>query len=330
MIFLNAHEVRSALPWVPLIEALTEIFREGCTAPTRHHHDLTDGVGPGTLLIMPAWRDTLGLGVKLVTVFPDNRLRGLPAIAGLYVLFDPSRGNAVAALDGGELTARRTAATSAMAAKFMARRDAEVLTVVGTGRLCTNLIEAHSCVRRISKVYVWGRDRDKANTVVRNLGDKRAIVADDLETAVRQSDIVSSATLSTVPLVKGDWLRAGTHLDLVGAFKPYMRETDAAVWRKADVIVVDTHEGTRDEAGDILLAEAEGVAVFDRVRGSLFELARGQIVGRTDDRDITVFKSVGAAQEDIAAAHLAMRLSPKRVNAAATGAAIARDPVVAA
>jgi len=307
--FLDASEIRESLPWDLLIDALAETFRDGCVSPERHHHDMTDGVGPGTLLIMPAWQHRLGMGVKLVSVFPDNRTRGLPAIAGLYVLFDPQTGVPVATFDGGELTARRTAAASAMAARYMARRDASVLTVVGTGRLSGNLVRAHSQVRTITKVFIWGRDASKAELVVEELNDRRVQAVTDLEAAVRQSDIVSCATLSAKPLVHGAWLQPGVHLDLVGAFKPLMRESDAECWRKADVMIVDTPEGARHEAGDILQAEAEGVPVFARVRGSLTDLARGRIAGRTNDSDITIFKSVGAAQEDLAAAHLALSLA---------------------
>jgi ornithine cyclodeaminase len=306
MLSLDAEQVKRALPWAALVEALREMFRAGCHVPPRHHHEIGDGVGPGTLLLMPAWQAGVGLGVKLVTVFPENARQSLPSVAGLYVLFDPATGFPMAILEGGELTARRTAAASALAASYLARKDAAVLTMVGTGRLSANLIEAHRSVRPIERVLVWGRDAAKARAVVEALPDIKASVASDLEDAVRQSDIVSCATLSAEPLVRGAWLRPGTHLDLVGAFKPTMRESDAEVWRRADLLAADTLEGARREAGDILLAEADGVPVFARLHGTLAELTRGEAPGRTGDGQISVFKSVGTALEDLAAARLAV------------------------
>ena len=302
MLTFDADLVRTSLPWPELIGALRDMFASGCETPVRQHHH----VGPAgeTLLIMPAWRPGGLMGVKLVTVFPRNSERGLPSIAGLYALFDGETGAPLAVLDGGELTARRTAAASALAASWLARDDAATMTIVGTGRLSRNLVEAHASVRPIRKVFVWGRSPGKAREVTADLAASGfdATAASDLEAAVRHSDLVSCATLSREPLVRGAWLRPGCHLDLVGAFSPQMRETDADAWARADLIAVDTRDGARVEAGDILRAEAEGVDV--RIAADLFDLARGAASGRSRADQITVFKSVGASLEDLAAAAL--------------------------
>lgn len=318
MLLLTADEVRARLPWTPLVQALRNAFAEGWEAPARQHYD----IGPygRTLLVMPAWQPGRMVGVKLVTVYPDNTARSLPSIAGLYVLFDGDTGVPRAVIDGAELTARRTAAASALAASYLAREDARTMTIVGTGRLSRNLVEAHMSVRPIEQVWIWGRQPEKTCQVVADLSATcaRVAVAEHLEAAVRQSDVVSCATLSTEPLVHGHWLRPGTHLDLVGAFKPGMRETDAAVWSKADVIAVDTRDGARAEAGDLIFAEAEGISAFARISADLFQLASGQSRGRRTSQDITVFKSVGTALEDLAAAVQATGIGVRAETAIAT------------
>jgi ornithine cyclodeaminase len=285
-----------------LINALKEMFVRGCESPERDHFSV--GKDGKTLLVMCAWEKDRNIGTKLVTIFPSNRKLSLPSVFGVYILIDGETGQPKAILDGGELTARRTAATSALAASYLARKDASTFTMVGTGRLSRNLIEAHTSVRQYKKMWVWGRRYERAQDVAEQCAKigLPVIAAEDLETVVRQSDVISCATLSHEPLVKGDWLRPGTHVDLVGAFKPTMRETDAEVWRRTSWAIVDTHEGAASDAGDLIQAEADGVPAFRRVVGDLATLLRAGCSGRIDAGDITVFKSVGASIEDLAAA----------------------------
>lgn len=307
MLILDRAATAKSLAFPSLIDAVAHMFAGACIMPVRHHHSVeVPGELPATLLLMPAWQPGRYIGVKLVSVFPDNHRRGLPAIHGSYLLSSGETGEMLAVIDGGELTARRTAATSALAARYLARDDASSLLVVGTGRLSLNLIEAHSHVRPITSVLIWGRDTAKAQAVAaeaKALGYPAEAVS-DLETAARSADIISCATLSTAPLIKGAWLKAGSHLDLVGAFNKDMRESDDEAVQRASLFV-DTRAGAFAEAGDLLQPLAAGLITRDDIAAELTELVTGARAGRQSADEITLFKSVGAALEDLAGAILA-------------------------
>jgi ornithine cyclodeaminase len=308
MLVLDEAETKSALPFVALIEALESMFRSGAHVPGRHHHTIeVPGEPDGTLLLMPAWLAGRYMGVKMVSVFAGNARRGLPSIYGSYLLSSAVTGELLAIIDGGELTARRTAAASALASRWLSRPDSKVLLVAGTGRLSVNLIEAHAAVRPLERVIVWGRDPQKAEAVVRRA---RAIgldgaVASDLGAAVGEADIVSCATLSQTALIEGGWLRPGTHVDLVGAFKPDMRESDDEAVRRA-TLFVDSRAGALAEAGDIIQPIRAGIISADDIAADLAELAGGIHKGRSRADEITLFKSVGTSLEDLAGAMLAV------------------------
>ena len=309
MRIISAEDVARATPYPALIGAIEDAFagRLGVVAPPRVHLTVPMAAEPNRiLLLMPSWGGDGGAVVKLVNAVPGNAARGLPAVQAQVLVTDPVTGSWQAMLDGGELTARRTAAASALAARFLAVSDAAHMAMVGTGRLARPLIEAMASVRPIQRVSVWGRNTAKAEEVAawaRTHGlDAEAA---DLETAVRGADIVSCATLSAEPLVRGAWLRPGQHLDLVGAFSPAMRETDSeAVGRAA--VFVDTRDGATHEGGDLIQAAAEGHFSLDAVEADLSELCTGAHAGRRDRAAITLFKSVGASIEDYAAARLVL------------------------
>ncbi|WP_455385003.1 bifunctional Delta(1)-pyrroline-2-carboxylate/Delta(1)-piperideine-2-carboxylate reductase [Acidihalobacter prosperus] len=306
---VSAEEVAAALPWEALIKRLEQAFRDGVESPPRHHHAIPRHDGEATMLLMPAWQNDGYIGMKMVNVFPQNAAHGQPAISGIYMLCDGANGQPLACIDGSELTRRRTAAASALAAGQLAAEDASTLLVVGTGQLAPMLIEAHAAVRPIRRLRVWGRNPDKARALAERYRDyaggltafESVGVADDLASAATAAQVISCATLSHEPLIRGDWLSPGAHLDLVGAFRRDMRETDAACLSRGEVFV-DTYAGARGEAGDLLCAEAEGVFRFEDIRAELAELVRGQRPGRGGPESITVFKSVGASLEDLAAA----------------------------
>jgi ornithine cyclodeaminase len=311
MRLINADEVNSALDDRALVEELREMFRGGCDVPLRHHHNiLNPGAADATLLLMPAWQSGEQIGIKLVTVFPDNGRVGLASILGQYLLLDGKTGRPQALIDGVQLTLRRTACASALAADFLARPDASNLVMVGAGALAPHLIRAHAAVRPIRTVMIWNHNSEKAQALAAELKiDGVEISAStELEAAVGAADIVSCATLSPDPLIMGAWLPAGCHLDLVGAFRPDMRECDDTAVTRAR-IYVDNREGAMVEGGDIAIPLASGVITADDVRGDLFDLTRGLVQGRGDNQngDITLFKSVGTALEDLAAAQLVMR-----------------------
>ncbi|MCR8914257.1 ornithine cyclodeaminase family protein [Marinobacter panjinensis] len=299
---ISAEQVAQALSWPALIDSIGEAFRDGVEAPPRHHHSMNREDGEATMLLMPAWQARGYIGVKMVNVFPQNSAHGLPAISGVYLLSEGAHGRPLACMDGSELTRRRTAAASALACRELARKEASSLLMVGTGKLAPMLIEAHAAVRPITRVRIWGRNPDKARALAEHYADRfDTQVVTDLATASSQADIISCATLSSIPLIKGAWLKTGSHLDLVGAFKPNMREADATCLRRGEVFV-DTHAGAKGEAGDILQAVDEGAFDFSDIRADMSQLLRGERAGRSSDEAITVFKSVGASLEDLAAA----------------------------
>lgn len=308
MLLLSQDETREALPFPELIDALAEMFRKGCEMPVRHHHDMkVPGEPEATMLLMPAWVPGEYAGVKIVNVAPGNAARGEPAISAEYLLSDARTGKMLALIDGGELTARRTAAASALAARYLARKEAEHLLIVGTGRLSLCLIEAHMAVRPIGKVSVWGRSMEKAAAIAATASDRfgvNAAAAANLDEAVGLADIVSAATLSNDPLIKGALLKPGAHVDLVGAFKPSMRESDDDAIRCSSVFV-DTRDGCTKEGGDIVQPLTSGVLKMEDIKADLYDLTRGKHPGRGSDDEITLFKSVGAALEDLAGAILA-------------------------
>lgn len=306
MRFMSASEVEAVLETEPLVEQLRQMFRAGATVPARHHHTVpVPGGADATLLLMPAWQDGRYRGVKIVTVFPDNAAQGLPAVMGAYALLSARTGEPLALIDGRMLTLRRTACASALAAKYLARQDAQRLLMVGTGQLAPHLILAHARVRPIREALVWGRDPAKAERLARSLDGRSLRVRStrDLEGAVRGADVISCATLSKAPLVRGDWLQPGQHVDLVGGFTPDMREADDIAIDRARIFV-DTYAGALKEAGDIVQPIASGVITEKSVAGDLAELTQGRVAGRRFYDQITLFKSVGTALEDLAAAIL--------------------------
>lgn len=298
---IDAAATREALPMGALVDALHAAFAAGAEVPLRHRHALPNNA---SLFIMPAWQGTAALGVKLVTVFPANSGRGLNAVASTYLLCDGDTGQHLAIIDGNEITGRRTAAASALAGRFLARADAAHLLIVGSGHVAGLMAEAWAAVRPIARVTVWNIRPAGAARLAGALRDQGfdAAVADSLPDAVAAADIVSCATLSQTALIHGAWLRPGTHLDLVGAYVPTMRECDDAAVQRARVFI-DT-DAALAEAGDIVQPLQTGAIAAGHIAGTLYDLCRGSAVGRQTDAQITLFKSVGSALEDLAAAAL--------------------------
>ncbi|RDD60971.1 ornithine cyclodeaminase family protein [Ferruginivarius sediminum] len=307
MRILSPEEVGAALDYPRLVEALRDAFREGLEAPTRHHHTVPSNAGPdGTLLLMPAWQVDTYIGVKVATVFPANPERGLPSVLANYLLNDGKTGEPLALVAGQPMTNRRTAAASALAADYLARKDASRLLMVGTGAMVPELVDAHASVRPIEEVRIWGRTPEKAQAMAAQLQDRgfRAAPVESLEEGVAWAQVISCATMSAEPLVLGEWLQPGQHVDLVGAFKPTMRETDDACVRTAELFC-DTFDGALSEGGDIVQPLNAGVITREDIKADFSMLTRGQHPGRERAEQITLFKSTGAAVEDLAAAILA-------------------------
>ncbi len=316
---LSAADLSRTFTFPLLIEALRRAFQSAMKVPVRHHHPIErPGEPAAMLLLMPAWTgagpeaetgsgtESGFLGVKIVTIYPGNGARGLPSVQGTYLLMRGGSGEPLAVIDGQALTLWRTAAASALAASYLARADARRLVMVGAGALAPYLVRAHASVRPIAEVLLWNRNPGRSEALAAALsgGAYSVKVANDLEAAIRDADIVSCATLSSDPLVKGAWVKPGAHLDLVGAFTPKMRESDDEAVRRA-TIYVDTRSGALKEAGDIAQPLAAGIIRESDIAGDLFDLCRGKAAGRASADQITLFKSAGTALEDLAAAALA-------------------------
>jgi ornithine cyclodeaminase len=301
MKIISAAELARATPYRDIVEALRQGFREDITTPVRHQHQTSD---VAILLLMPAWSKDF-TGLKTVVFKSDNPKQGLPTITANYLLIDNRTGATVAMMDGTELTRRRTAAASALAADYLARKDASTMLMVGTGALGAHFVRAHAAMRPIRAVLLYNRSPEKAQGLKAALGRDGfdVSVVSDLEKAMGQADIISCATTSTAPILRGAWLKPGTHVDLAGAFKPEMRETDGDVIARARVYV-DTREGAEAEAGDLLQAEHEGKFRMENIQGDLFSLCRGETAGRRSRDEMTLFKSCGTALEDLATAIL--------------------------
>jgi ornithine cyclodeaminase/alanine dehydrogenase-like protein (mu-crystallin family) len=313
MQFFDAEATRAALPMERLIPALRERFACGCETPERHVHEITSPMGDAngdiasrrmTSLIMPAWTVGRYYGVKIVNIAPGNARRNLPGLHSTYLLFDARSGVPLAQIDGDQITARRTAAASALAGSFLARANARHLLLVGAGQVARLLPAAWRSVRPIEQVSVWARRPEAAQALARQLQGQgfQAEAVTNLSSVCGEADIVSCATLATDPVVRGSWLAPGSHLDLIGSFTPAMREADDACFENARVFV-DTDEALK-KSGDLLVPMAHGVLRADEVRGTLTTLSKGVATGRKNALERTVFKSVGTALEDLAAAVL--------------------------
>lgn len=293
-----------ALNFDSVIPVLRAAFAGGYTVPPRHVHSISSGGREGTSLIMPAWSEAGYFGVKVINIFPENTSDGLPGLHATYTLYSARTGVPLAQVDGDAVTAFRTAGAAALGADYLARRDARRLLVLGSGRIAGLVPAAMSAVRPIDQIEIWNVRPAGAEKLAESLRSQgfAARAVTDLEAAVRQADIVSCATLSTVPLVQGAWLQAGAHLDLIGSFKPEMKETDPHCFA-GNAVYVDTDEAPT-KSGDLLAAFEAGTLTRDAIRGNLFDLVAERVPGRQDAQQITVFKAVGSALEDLALAAL--------------------------
>ncbi len=306
MIFLDDYHVSKHLSFEALIPELKNGFSSAIKAPERHHHNYNQNhTSPSTLLLMPAWQDDDFLGVKLVTVSPENGNQNLPVIHGLYILFDAKNGKPILSMDARALTAKRTAATSALASSFLSKKDSSVLLMVGTGALARQLIPAHILVRPIKHVLVWGRDSERVSKFIDDLdlSEIKIEPCSDIKAGVESADIISCATVSKDPVIFGNWLQPGQHFDLVGSYRPDMREADDEAIRNSS-IYVDSRLTAPKESGDLVIPIKNGILKAEDIQSDLFELCKANSYGRKSDQEITCFKSVGHALEDFVAAKI--------------------------
>ena len=315
MQYIDGEKLDVLLATPKLLDAINETFASDISMPVRVHHSMPAPPGneedneksqPSTLLLMPAWETAAFVGVKIVTIFPENSSKGLPSVQGQYYLADGSTGVPLALMDGAVLTARRTAAVSALASRYLSRPQSQTMLMVGCGALALQLIRYHAMVRPLATIWLWGRNYDKTCQLAEQLlGEGLPVQAvENMNTVIGDADIVSAATLTVSPLIQGKLLKHGAHVDLVGAFRPDMREADDDTILRAGKFA-DTRAGALKEAGEYCIPVMQNIMTADSVLGDLFELASGSVQGRQTAEEITLFKSVGTAAADYATATFA-------------------------
>lgn len=310
--YLTAEELHNSLNYPDLVAALRLGFTKEYLVPPRMHLNYVNNpeTASNTMLLMPAVKSEEFAGIKIITVAPENSKIGLPSIQGIYYLLDANTGSPKALLEAKSLTNWRTAAASALASTFLSRQESASLLMIGTGSLAPYLIKAHAAVRPIKTLWVYGRNPDKARKLTEQFSSQfdKVKVVTDLSNAVQQADIISTATMSPEPLILGQWLQPGQHLDLVGSYKPDMREADDEVMVKGR-IYVDNLEMAPKESGDLAIPLSNNIIKSGDLQGDLFGLCQEQVQGRQTKEEITVFKSVGHALEDLVAAQLVIKMS---------------------
>ena len=307
MRILEANDVHRVMNFPDLIEALREAFGSPAGTPQRMVFPLDPGQSHDAFAVLPAW-NTKAMGVKSFTYLPSNPEKGYPVLHAKILLFSRETGEPLALVDGISVTHWRTTAVSALAADYLAPKDASRLLVCGTGHLSTYAALAHSTVRPIRECSIWGRNPEKAAKIVEALkasrDDIEFTVATDLESAARNADVISCVTGSHEPVILGDWVTAGTHTDFIGNHEKHGRECDTELVTKS-TLYVDSRLNVLNEAGELLIPIDEGKITTDDVLGELSELCAGTVQGRGDQEGITLFKSVGTALSDLTAAYLA-------------------------
>ncbi len=294
---ITAQQIETIFSYREFVPFLAAYLSKKIKVPQRNHFD----IGDNTLLLMPAWNDEY-CGVKIATAFPNNRKINKPTIHAVYTLFDANTGEPLVQMDGKVLTNKRTAAASALASQYLSKKESKKLLLMGNGALCPELINAHASVRPIENVKIWGRNIGNVKKVINenNWGNLNVSILKNIEKDIAEADIISCATSSVSPIVFGKHISPGTHIDLVGSYKRDMREADDELIKKASIYI--DNNSAKHECGDIFIPLKNKTINEGFIKGSLENLATRKINGRKSREEITVFKSVGFALEDLAAA----------------------------
>ncbi|MCQ0970200.1 ornithine cyclodeaminase [Paracoccus sp. TK19116] len=294
--YLRAEDVEADLSWTAMVDAIAAGHRR----PPARIGDLFLTRGDDTMLNRAAWIDGIGIGLKTVSVIGDNATRGLPTVQGVMVVFDDVTGTPKALLDSALITYWKTAADSGLGARHLARPDSRHLVILGAGPVAGSLARVYSALfPRLETIGIWNRTPANAEVLADKLNAEglHTHAVSDAAEAVGQADIVACATMAREPVLRGDWVRPGTHVDLVGAFRPDMREADDALLRRARIFV-DSRETTLDHIGELKIPLSAGVITRESILGDFHDLEAGRS-GRSDDEEITMFKNGGGAHLDL-------------------------------
>jgi ornithine cyclodeaminase len=302
--YLSKEEVALLLPMNECIAVMKEAFSNladgKCLQPLRSLMWLPDR--KGLLGMMPGYAEAPGvLGIKSITVFHENKKHGKPSHQGTVTLFDANFGTPLLIADAMEITAIRTAAASALATSLLSRHDSSRLAILGTGEQAERHIQAISVVRNIQEVFLWGRSEENALQLAQKLSVNNKLKISFTKTvaeAVENADIICTVTSSSQPVLRGEWIQPGTHINAVGACSPNARELDTKAVQMSSLFT-DSYESLCNEAGDFLIPKNEGAIDDAHIKGALSELVAGTKKGRTGRDEITLFKSLGISAEDI-------------------------------
>ena len=303
-LFVNKEKIASLLPMEECIEVMEKMFLSlaagECIQPLRNIMWLPDR--SGVLAMMPGHAAKLGvMGIKVITVFHANREVGLPSHQGVIMLFDAKHGQPLMLFDALEITAIRTAAASAVATKALSRENSSTLAIIGSGEQAKRHIEAMLLVRNIKQINCWSRNEKNAKQLANELSGEYNLpvhIKKNVQQAVEHADIICTVTSSKEPVVMGEWIAAGTHVNAVGSSTPFARELNTAAIVKSKLFT-DCYESLFNEAGDFLIPKKEGAVADDHAKAEIGEVLLGTKKGREHDEEITIFKSLGIAAEDI-------------------------------
>lgn len=294
--YLTAETCDPLMDWIALTDALIEGHR---AAPALLRDQLLSR-GDDRLLSRAAWIDGLGVGVKSVTVYPGNAAAGRPSVQGAMLVFDDATGAVEAVIDSPLVTKWKTAGDSLLGARLLARKDARRLLIVGAGVVAQSLIEAYSALIPELRVTIWARNPIAAQALAARHPGAQA--ATDLESAVRSAEIIATCTMAKEPLIHGDWLQPGQHLDLIGAYTPDMREADDTCLKRARLFV-DSRATTIGHIGELMIPMAAGVITEADIQGDFHDMVAGR-AGRRSEDEITLFKNGGGAHLDLMTARM--------------------------
>ena len=307
---ITKNDAELHLTWPDMVSAL----KQGHSLPKPLLSDQFLHRGEDTLLSRAAWVDGLGAGVKTVTVIPKNTQRDLPSIHGVMTLFDDDKGAPIATLESDLITKWKTAADSLLGATLLANEAPKILAILGTGLVAQSLVEAYPIIfPTLERIHIWGRNGEKAKAFASALTSRCEVMAyETIEDTVREADIVSTATMSKEPILHGDWVKQGAHIDLIGAFKPDMREADDALLQRGKLFV-DSRDTTIGHIGELMIPLASGVITEGDILADFYDLCAGHRaghLGRQSAADITVFKNGGGAHLDVMCAHAVLSALP--------------------
>lgn len=300
--FIQAFEVEHLLNWTDVSDAM----KAGHKLNRADIDDILFKQGDNALLNRAAWINGLGIGIKTATIFPDNLKRSpvLPSIHAVFTLFDDKTGVPIALIDGIMVTKWKTAGDSVLGARLLARPDSKTLLIIGAGPVARSLIDAYSeLFPNLEEILIWNRTHQKAQDLADEKSTSQLLInsVEDLPAAVAKADIISSATMSIEPVLKGEWVQPGTHVDLIGAYRPDMREADDNLMQKANLFV-DARETTLHDIGELMIPLQKGVITEKDIGADLYDLCNGS-QGRISEDDITLYKNGGGAHLDLMTAN---------------------------